>query len=271
MWLVSSVKVCIRILASLTIVLGTACLLLSLAGGLGVWFVKGQVTARATRVFGRIEAALDVADQGLDQVNTSLARAAERLDSAREEQRKLAQAPQQNSAPRRLLARTVRQRIAPEIGDAHEKLHTVAEAAVVVNSVLEDVGNFPFLSVSGLDLGRLTDLNSRLSDVGPAAWELSRLLGEQVTEPDSDAASTQLSRIEQALKTMRGLIAEYESQVTQVRQRTEGLKSRTLPWITPAAVVVSLVCFWIALSQISLLAHARSWWKHGGYDNPRPR
>lgn len=231
-----------------------------------MWIVKGPATAKATRVFGRVEAALDVAEQKLNQVNSSLARAAERLDGAREEQRRIAQDPQQNNALRRALARTVQQRIAPEIGDAHEKLHAVAEAAVVVNSVLEDVGNLPFLSASGMDLDRLAEMNGRLADVGPAAWELSRVLGEP--EPDSDAASTQLSRIERALQTVRDMIAEYQSQVTQVRQRVEELKSRTLPWITPAAVLLSLVCFWIALSQISLLAHAWSWWKRAGAYNP---
>src|SRR5262249_5680136 len=73
-----------RILAGIILLLSAAGLLLSLAGGVGVWIVEGLVTARATRVFERIEAALDIADQGLAQVETSLARAAERLDSARE-------------------------------------------------------------------------------------------------------------------------------------------------------------------------------------------
>jgi hypothetical protein len=259
-----------RILAGLTLLLGAAMLLLSLAGGIGVWIVKGPATAKATRIFERIEAALDAADQGLDHAETSVARAAERLDSAREEQRRLAQEPQRNNALRRLLARKVQQTIAPQLGDAHEKLHTVAEAAVVVNSVLEDVGNFPFLSVAGLDIDRLTEMNSRLADVGPAAWELSRLLGEPAPGPGADPAGAQLSRIEQALKTMRASIAEYQSQVTQVRERKEALKSKTLPWITPAAALISVACFWIALSQISLLSHACSWWKHPGLGNPRP-
>ena len=260
-------KICKRIVAGLTLLLCVAGLLLSLAGGGGVWVIKGPVTERATRVVGRVEAALDVADQGLDHVKTSLARAAERLESAKEEQRKLAQEPQQNSVVRRMLARTVQQRIAPELGNANEKLHTVAEAAVVVNSVLEDVGNFPFLSVTGLDLGQLTEVNSRLAEVGPAAWELSRLLGEPGQE--TDAANAQLSRIEQALNRMREFIAEYVVRVTEVRQRLEELKSRTFPWITPAAVLISLACFWIALSQVSLMFHAWSWWKHAGRNNPR--
>jgi hypothetical protein len=253
-------KVFKRILAGFTLLLGTAVLLLSLAGGVGVWLVKEPVTERATRLFGRIEAALEVADQGFNQVKKSLARAAERLDGVREEQRALAQRPQKINPLRRLIARKVQQNIAPEVGNSHEKLHTVAEAAAVVNSVLEDVGSLPFLSATGLDSGQLTELNNRLAAVGPAAWELGRLLGDP--EGDAGDASTQSSRVGEALKAMQGLIAEYEPQLAQVRQRTEALKSKTLSWITPAAVIISVFCFWIALSQVSVLVHAWSWWKH---------
>jgi hypothetical protein len=256
-------KVCVRIVAALALLLGVAGLLLSLAGGAGVWVVKEPVTSRATYVFGRIDAALDVADDGLAQVKASIDRAAERLENAKEEQRKLG--PPQGV--RRFLAQTVRQAVAPELGNAHEKLHTVAEAAVVVNSVLEDVGNFPFLAESGLDLGPLTEMNSQLVNVGPAAWELSRLLGDPAPDADADA---QLSRVEQALKTMRGLIAEYEPRLTQFREKTELLKSKTLGWITPAAVVASSVCFWIALLHLLLLSNAWSWWRRAGQKNPRP-
>jgi hypothetical protein len=246
-----------RILGLLTLFLAAAGLLLSLAGAVGVWVIKKPVTDRATSLFGRVEAALDLADKGLGEVNLSLSRAAERLDSAREEQKKLAQQPQPDSALRRVLVRTVQQSIAPEFGAANEKLHTVAEAAVVVNSILEDVANFPFLDrLAGLDIERLTNMNSRLADVGPAAWELSRLLGE----PDSEAVNTQFSRIDGSLNTMQGFISEYGLRVTEVRQRTEDLKSETFSWITPAAILISVVCAWIALSQVGLLSHAWSWW-----------
>jgi hypothetical protein len=120
-----------RMLAGLTLLLSTMMLLLSLGGGVGVWRVKEPVTDKATRVFGRLEAALDLAEQNLAQVKTSLTRAPERLDSAREEQGKLAQEPQRSSALGRTLARTVQRSVAPELGNAHEKLHAVAEAAVV--------------------------------------------------------------------------------------------------------------------------------------------
>jgi hypothetical protein len=256
-------RACNRILAGLVLLLSVVALLLSLAGAVGVWLVKGRVTARATRVFERVESALAVADHGFEHVKSSLARAVERLDSAREEQTKIAQQPQSNNAMRRMLARTVQQKIAPELGNANEKLHTVAEAAVVVNSVLEDAGNFPFLATSGLDIEGLTRINTRLSEVAPAVWDLSRLIGEPRSDPDPDEAA-QMSRVDQTLKTMQGLLSDYESQVTQVRHRVEALKARTLPWILPASILISLACIWIALSQVSLLIHAWSWWKRSG-------
>src|SRR5262245_52091897 len=119
-------SVCKRILAGLTLLLSAAGLLLSVAGGVGVWVVKGPVRDKATWVFERVEAALGVADGGLDHVKTSLARAAARLGDVREEQRQLTREPRKADAARRFLARTVQQRVAPELGDAHEKLHTVA-------------------------------------------------------------------------------------------------------------------------------------------------
>jgi len=260
-------NVCKRFLAGLTFLLSVVALLVSLAGGVGVWMVQGTVKAKATKVFDRIEAKLDIADESLDHVQTSLATAAKRLDELQERRRTLAQEPQRADPLRRFLVQTVQQGLGPEFDKAHEQLHTVVEAAAVVNSVLEDVGNFPLLAVADLDVGDLTEVNNGLTKVESSAWELSQFLGEPERNPD---AASRVSLIERTVKRMQGSIAGYKPQVAQVRERTETLKSRTLPWIMPAAVIISLVCFWIALSQISLMCHACSWWRHAGRNNPQP-
>src|SRR5262249_4344275 len=119
---------------------------------------------------------------------------------------------------------------------------------------------------SGLDMDRLAEMNSSLADMGPAAWELSRLLGEP--DPGSDAASNQMSRIERTLKTLQGLISDFEPRLTEIRQRTDDLKSKTLPRITSAVILISAVCFWIALSQVSLMSYAWSRWNHSHGNSP---
>jgi hypothetical protein len=252
---------CKKVLAGVVLLLSAAVLLLSLAGVIGVWLVKGPATDRATHVFEQIEAALDRADDALILVNRSLAHAADSLNDTRKKQRELSQKPEPNSAARKALARTVQKSIAPDIGNASEKLHAVAEAAVVVNSILGDLGNLPFLSASGLDTARVKDVHEELAKVGPAAWELSRLLGEPGQDADADA---QFLQIEGFLKRTRGLLDGYELRLKDVRERTRELKARTLFWTTPGSILISATCFWIALSQVILLAHAWSWWKASG-------
>ena len=257
-----------RLVAGLVMLLCVAGLLLSLGMGVGVWLVKAPLTARVTRIFERLDSGLDIVNQCLEHARTSLDRAAERLEAVKQEQRQLAQEPQRGMATRRIMARTIQQSIAPEFDNAHESLHTVAEASVVLNSVLEDLGNFPFLDATGLNVDRLKAINTQLSAVESSAWEFTRLLGESSSESDADTASASLSRMEQSLKTMQGWIAEYGPQAALVHQRTQELNTQTLRWITPASVTITLVCFWIAVSQISLFCHARSWWKGLGRKSP---
>ena len=67
---------------------------------------------------------------------------------------------------------------------------------------------------------------------------------------------------------MKGLIAKFEPQLTDVRRQTEELKSKTLLWITPGTILISAVCLWIALSQVSFMFHAFFWWKRWDQATP---
>jgi hypothetical protein len=246
-------NVCKRILGILALLLGAAGLLLSLAVGIGAWVVKEPVTARATHISERVDAASTWRSKKLDHAQTSFTRAAERLESVKKERRQVPRESQRGDFTRMAMARTVQRTLAPELNNAHKDLHTVAEAAVVVNSMLDDVGNLPFLSETGLDMDRVAEINSRIANVGPAACELSRLLGE--ADPEADA---QMSQVEQFLTRLRELVLDYQDQVNQVRQRTMALKAKVLAWITPAAILVSSVNFCIALSQLCILPRAWS-------------
>jgi hypothetical protein len=245
-----------RTVAGLVFVLAPVVFLLSLAGAVGVWVVKGPVAEKATRTFGKAESALNLAAEGLGQARASLDRAAEGLGQAREEQRARAGEPRRGPNLSRMIARSV----SPEIAEAGGKLHAVAEAAVVVNTILDDVGNVPFLSTAGLDLDQLKQVNEQLARVGPAAWDLSRRLGESGNAP-GPAAADELSQVERSVAAVRGLLAEQEPRVAAARGRTETVKATVFRWLTPVAVLVTALCVWVAFSQISLLAHAWQWWK----------
>jgi hypothetical protein len=68
-----------------------------------------------------------------------------------------------------------------------------------------------------------------------------------------------MSQVEQLRTRLRELVADYQNQVKQVRQRTTALKAKVFAWIAPAAIIVSSFSFWIALSHICIMSRAWSW------------
>jgi hypothetical protein len=79
-----------------------------------------------------------------------------------------------------------------------------------------------------------------------------------------------MSLVEQLLTRLRELVADYQNQVKEVRERTTALKAKVFAWITPAAIIVSSVSFWIALSQLCIMSRAWSWIRQPGR-NPSGR
>ena len=136
----------------------------------------------------------------------------------------------------------------------------VAEATVVIDSVLQDVGKMPSVAGDEIQANRLNEVTDRLGDAASSAWELSRLLGESGAKADADAGD-HLSKVERALQAAQRLIAEYEPRVEQIRHRTGELEAKVGWWIEYGPIVVSLVSAWIALSQVAVLAWGWSWWR----------
>jgi len=245
-------------LAGLALIVSAIVLLLSLAVGVGVWIIKQPVTDRTTLVFQKIDASLEIARQGLQETRVSLDRASQRLESVAAQQRAEASQPQRSLSVSRTLARSVQRQFTPDLQATQDKLQTVAEASLVINTVLSDLAHFPLFQSSRLDTERLTEMNRQISQVGPAAWELSRLLGDGGTDPGAEA---ELTRMMRTLDTVRGLIAQYEPQVVRVRQQTEALRTEVFRWITAAVVLISFLSFWIAFSQVCLMRQVWKWRK----------
>jgi hypothetical protein len=182
-------RTCKRTLALIAFFLGLVGLLVSLTVGVGVWVVREKVTSKATSVLDTVEGKLGTGDKALGHVKESLDNASKRLEAAREEQTKSAQvpAPGLRSMSRRVMARTIANQVAPELENARGTFQAVAEAALVANSVLGEIGNFPLLTDSGVNRDQLSEINSRLSQVETSAWELSRHLGD--SDADSETSS----------------------------------------------------------------------------------
>src|SRR5262249_46138019 len=92
-----------------------------------------------------------------------------------------------------------------------------------------------------------------------SAWKLGRLLGEPGVTDDEEG--TNLSQVEQAIQSVRQLLADFEPRLAEVRARTEAVENKANWWLANGPIIISVACAWIALSQISLLVAAWSGWR----------
>jgi hypothetical protein len=252
-------KTCKRILAFFAFSLGLVGLLVSLALVVGVWVAKDAATSNVTKVFSRVDDTLGTVDKALVRVKSSLDNASNRLAAVKELQIKGGKAPAERIQSRRLLARSFVNEVAPELGDARGTFQNVADGVVVANNVMDNIGNYPLLSDSRMSSERLSEINTRLSQLEASALELSQLLSEQ--EPDSEAIGDQLSKANEALSGLRRLVSDFETPFGEVHQKVETLKTRIHAAIMIAAILITCIFGWVAISQISIMAHAWSLWR----------
>src|SRR5262249_46168069 len=148
------------------------------AGIIAGWVYQKPLTERTTTVFGRVERPLDVAIRSLRQVNTSLDRARANLKTIQETHGPAAPPPTETNFFRRMAVPAAAKELSPQIGNVRQTLNTVAEAAVVLNSVLDDVNDLPGGSLPSLDQKKLVEIRDRLSGIDSSAQELDAMLSD---------------------------------------------------------------------------------------------
>src|SRR5262249_47962526 len=119
---------------------------LCVAGIVGVWSVREEVTERTTHAFQVADRALDVTARATNRVHESLQNARDNLRAIRVEEPEEGggrRVSPEIALPQMLARRMLAQQIAPHIEEVRQTVNTVTEVSVVLNSLLEGVNELP--------------------------------------------------------------------------------------------------------------------------------
>ena len=248
-----------RLLAAFALALCTVGFVGCLAGVIGIWLVQASLIDRGNKVIGRIETRLGQARSVTRQMDDVLLKASNSLDEARAAPARPGQEDETTRLALKMAARKVRQEVHGQVEVAREQLQTVTEAAIVVNSILGDVNELPFVAVSSLDESQVKELGGRLGQVATLSQQLSEMLDKGRTPDDKSltlAVPEHSSAVARTLNEARGAIGTFEEKVAEISSRVAFLKARFVSAVQLGAIVLTLVLLWIALSQASLFLHA---------------
>ena len=246
-----------RILAFLCILLALGGLVAFVGGVLGIWVVRTPLTETSTRVLGRVEHVLGRITRGLDDLDTALGKAEENLRQYRSVPKGADSGPDNETL--KLVAWSLNNDVVPNMGNVRQTLMGVSASTVVINSLLADVNELPHARVASLDADKLQDISDTLSRLGSTAQQLSGMLKNGKT-PQCDAAAT---RMQDGLATVRTTVTEYESRLSEIRDRITSLKAELPRDIHLGAIILTVVFLWLAFSQVSVLMHGWGWLRGG--------
>jgi hypothetical protein len=85
---------------------------------------------------------------------------------------------------------------------------------------------------------------------------MSGKVNKEAGKKEVVAASVEVDLV---LQKVQATADEWQSDLDAAREELPRVKAEVLGWLTHAAVAVTVLCVWVAVSQMSLFAHARKW------------
>jgi hypothetical protein len=212
----------------------------------------------------RAEDLLDKTGRGLGRVHALVKKARADLEAFRDEPAG-ASSPPKKRALKAAVTRRLATDLSSRLGDARDSIESLTDAAVVANSILDGLAELPVASSGRLDQERLKETSQRLQSVAEQARQLSARLKKTPAKDGDDAQVRQTSaRMNQVLAQVSGSLEELISRADACKGDIAEIRREVASWLTTATVAASVVLFWGALGQLSLVAQGCSWWRRAG-------
>ena len=255
-----------RLLGAVALVLGTAGLLLSVAGIFGVWVVRNRATAAILRVFEPVEEALVLVDETVVKVDALLEDTRQRVQSLPGEVQRFAREPGEE----RPMASVVSEIVDRDVPERVERLrrfvdlmHTKATKAATVLELIESLPVGPEVESEERLAGELEDVAGELAELSETLDQTQKTIvllavAADLSENGVQRVTDLSERMDAGLADVQGHVQQFSRTVADTRNEVAELKRKIPIWTAIAAAVATLLLAWLAWSQYSLVLHGWS-------------
>jgi len=245
-----------RILAAIVMAISVLVLVLSLAGIVGVWIVRSELSDGLVGVLTAVEAKVSTAQQGLDQLGATLTQASDQIATIEQQVQGLGSDVEQNQPLLTAISDRLDLDLAPLADRAQQLMTTIREASASVNSIIDAVNTLPFVSEPVAGLGLLDQLVQEMESFQADVQNLRTVIEQKRTEIIQGAVSiitTPASQIRSKLDEKQAAVSAYSQQLTTIQEQLSALKSTVEKALTWMAVILTVMLLWLAFSQAAVL------------------
>jgi hypothetical protein len=250
-----------RALGAIVLLLSTVGIVCCVAGIIGVWRAVPEVVQKARMIDDRLAVGLERASTANKSVRHALEKARAAVQQVSKESADLDPEPKKNRHTVGLLRKSVQHKVGPNVNELGERLATFSTAAVAVAAILEGFQEVPLGPAGHFDSARLERATDQVSQVSAALQKLQATLGEGDKAASQQEVAAAANDLDLVLQKCQATVDDWQSDLDTAREKLTYLEANGPRWLTLTAITVTVLCAWVGLSQLSLLARAWKWFR----------
>jgi hypothetical protein len=247
-----------RFVGAVVLLLAGAGVVGCIAGVVGMWWLGRNVPEKVEAISARLDAALRRASAANQNVQRAVARA--RIDVA-EVVKESGEGGKKGRRASRAVRTLIQQKVGPRIEDVRGRLDTWSDAAVAAVSLLQSFQELPSSRVRRIKPDQLEQWGGEARQLSANLRRLKAVVGDGGKEAGGREVLAATSDADLVLKRCQAKLGIWQSNLDAAREELQDVKATILDGLTLAGIAVPLLCVWMALGQVSLFAHALSWFR----------
>jgi hypothetical protein len=243
------------------LLLSTVGIVCCVAGIAGIWMLHQTVREKVEKVTARLDGGLERASVANQRVQLALEQARASVDQVSKESAALGGNDEKSRRATSTLRKLIRRQVGPNINDLGVRLATLSDAATAISSLLGSFQEFQPFATGRLKSDKIEGWTDQATQLSTKLRRLEAAVGDGDKEGSGREIAAASGAVENALQRCQAKVDDWQSELEGTREELGDAGTRILGWLTSVVIVVTLVFVWVAVGQISLFAHALTWWR----------
>jgi len=248
-----------RFLGAMVVLLSTVGIACCIAGTIGIWMFHQSVSEKVKNIAARLDSGLQRVSIANQNFHRALEQARASVGKVSKGSTALGGGDEKSRRAGSALRKLVRQQVGPNISNLGVQLATFSDAAAAVSSLLQSFQELPLGKTSFTKFDKMDDWRVQTAQLADTLERLEAVVGDGNKESSGQEIAAASSAVDLALQRCQQKVADWHLGLEAAREGLQFVKTETFGWITPAAIVATLLCAWVAVGQLSLFAHALPW------------
>jgi hypothetical protein len=241
------------------LLLSTVGVLCCLTGAIGVWIIRPRASQRVQDISAWLDVGLERASVATHNAQRAMGKARGEVAKVGKESTDIGGGSERSRGASRALRTLIQQQVGPNLNELSGRLATLSDAAVAVSSLLQSFQELPASRIGRIKLDQMERWGDQAQQLSGTLRRLETVVGNGEKATTTKEVATATSEVDLILQNCQARVEVWQSDLEAAREESQHVKAEILGWLTPAAVVGTLLCLWVAAGQISLFAHALRW------------